>query len=69
MKLIGVLLIIFGLAALAWQGFSYTTREKVIDVGPLEVNKESEKRIPVPPVAGAAALICGIVLVSLGGRR
>ena len=69
MKVAGLVLIVLGLAALVWQGFSYTTREKVVDVGPIEVNKETTKRVPLPPVAGAVALIGGIVLVAAGGKK
>jgi hypothetical protein len=69
MKLAGLVLIVLGLAALVWQGFSYKTEEKVVDVGPIEVNKESTKHVPLSPIAGAAALIGGIALVAVGSKR
>ncbi len=68
MKIAGIALIALGLVALAWQGFSYTTTEKVVDIGPVEINKESTKTVPLSPIAGAAALIGGIVLISLGRK-
>jgi hypothetical protein len=62
-KILGVLLVVFGLAALAYQGFSYTTSEKVVDLGPLEVEKEETKTIPLPPIVGGLALAGGVVLL------
>ena len=62
-KTIGVILIVLGLIGLAYGGFSYTTRDKIIDIGPIEATKTETKTIPLPPVAGALALIGGIVLV------
>jgi hypothetical protein len=69
MKVAGLVLIVLGLAALVWQGFTYTTTEKVVDVGPIEVNKESTKRVPLSPIFGAAALVGGIALVAVGGKK
>jgi hypothetical protein len=69
MKLIGVLLIVFGIVALAIGGIRYTKQEKVIDVGPIHAEKEEHKTIPLPPIAGAAAVIGGIVLVISDSRR
>lgn len=69
MKLLGVILIALGLVALAYQGFSYTTDEKVVDLGPLEVTAEKEKTIPLPPVLGGLALAGGVVLVVAAGKR
>jgi hypothetical protein len=63
LTLIGILLIVLGLGALAYQGFSYKTREKILDVGPLEATKETTKTVPVPPIVGALAVIGGVVIV------
>ncbi len=65
-KTIGIVLIVLGLAGLAWGGFSYTTREKVVDVGPIHASRDKTHHVPLPPVAGAVALIGGIVLVVAG---
>lgn len=67
--LIGLLLIILGIGALAYQGFSYTTKEKVLDLGPIEASKEERHVVPIPPVLGALALASGVALVIAGARR
>jgi hypothetical protein len=66
---IGIILIVLGVVALAYQGITYTTNEKVVDLGPLKVEAKREKTIPLPPVLGALALVGGIVLVIAGSRR
>ncbi len=63
MKLAGIILIVLGALALAYQGIRYTTREKVVDLGPIEVTAEDRKTIPLPPVVGGVALAAGIALV------
>ena len=67
--ILGILLIIFGGVALAYQGISYTTREKVLDIGPVEATKETRKTIPVPPILGGLALAGGIALVVMGNKH
>ena len=67
--LIGICLIILGVLALAYQGITYTTREKVIDLGPLKASVDKEKTIPLPPILGALALAGGVVLVIVGARK
>src|ERR687887_340329 len=67
--IVGVLLIVLGVVALAYQGITYTTSEKVVDLGPLKVEAKRERTIPLPPVLGGIALIGGIVLVIVGARR
>jgi hypothetical protein len=67
--LVGVALIALGVFALVYQGITYTTREKVIDVGPLKATVDKEKSIPLPPIAGVLAIAGGVVLVIVGGRR
>lgn len=69
MKIIGVILIVIGLFALATGGFSWTQREKVLDVGPIEATAERHKTLPLPPLVGGAALIAGVVLVVAGSRK
>jgi hypothetical protein len=66
---IGIGLIVIGVVALVYQGITYTTREKVLEVGPVEVTAETRKTIPLPPVLGGLALAGGIVLVVVGTRR
>jgi len=67
--LLGIVLIVLGALALAYQGFTYTTREKVVDLGPLKVTAEKEKTVPLPPILGALALAGGIVLVIVAARK
>ena len=69
MKLAGILLLVVGILSLAYQGFSYTRTERVVDLGPVEINKETTKHVPLPPVLGGLALVGGIVLLIAGGRR
>jgi len=68
-RLLGVALIILGVVAFAYQGITYTTQEKVLDIGPLKATVEKEKTIPLPPLVGGAALIGGIVLLLMGTRK
>ncbi|HWQ94232.1 MAG TPA: DUF3185 domain-containing protein [Gammaproteobacteria bacterium] len=67
--MIGIVLIVLGVVALAYQGITYTTQEKVIDIGPIEATAKTEKTIPLPPVLGALALVGGIVLVVVGAKK
>lgn len=68
MKLVGILLIVFGVVALALGGIQYTTREKVLDIGPLEATAEKQKTIPLSPIVGIASLAGGIALVLVGAK-
>ena len=67
--IVGILLIILGIVALAYQGINYTTKDKVVDLGPLKVEAKHEKTIPLPPIVGVAALVGGIVLVAVSARK
>ena len=67
--LIGILLIVLGGLALAYQGFNYTHRERVMDVGPMHVTREDHDHVSIPPVLGGLALVGGIVLVFVGAKK
>ena len=67
--IVGILLIILGVVALAYQGINYTTKDKVVDLGPLKVEAKHEKTIPLPPIVGVAALVGGVVLIAVSARR
>jgi uncharacterized membrane protein HdeD (DUF308 family) len=69
MKMLGIVLIVLGVLALAYQGFTYTTRETVIDIGPIEATADRERTFPLPPVIGIAAIAGGVVLLMAGGRK
>ena len=67
--MIGILLVVLGGLALAYQGFSYTRQEKVIDVGPIHATAERQEHVSVPPLLGGLALVGGILLVVAGSRK
>jgi len=67
-NLVGILLIIFGIVTLAYQGFTYTKHEKVAEVGSLEVTANTEKTVYFPPILGGLCLVAGVVLVIIGRR-
>jgi len=61
--LIAILLIIVGIVIFAYQGISYTTREKVVEIGPIEIMTEKTNTFPLPPVVGGITLVGGILLL------
>jgi drug/metabolite transporter (DMT)-like permease len=65
-KILGIVLIVVGFVALAWGGFSFTTREKVVDLGPIHASRDKTHSVPLSPIAGALALVGGIALVAVG---
>ena len=65
----GILLIVAGVLALAYGGFSYTRDKKVLDLGPIEATAKTRETVPVPPLLGGAAIAGGIVLLVVGARR
>ena len=66
---IGIILIVLGIAAFAFQGITYTTRERAVDIGPIQVTTEKTRTIPLPPIVGGIALVGGIVLLVAGNRK
>ena len=66
---VGIALIIIGIVALAYGGFSFTTSEKVAEIGPLKVEKEKTRSVALPPILGGAAVVAGIALVAVGTKR
>jgi len=68
-SILGIVLIVLGLAALAYQGVSYTTKEKVLDIGPITATAERTKRIALPPVVGIVAVATGVTLLLVGSRK
>ena len=67
--IIAIVLIVIGVVSLAYQGITYTTREKIIDLGPIKATADKEKTIPLPPILGGLALAGGVVLLVVGARR
>jgi uncharacterized membrane protein YidH (DUF202 family) len=69
MKILGVLLIIAGVAALIYGGFTYSTTKKAVDIGPIQVNRKENHTVPLPPLLGVVAIVGGGALVYFGARR
>ena len=67
--LTGIILVVIGIIAFAYQGISYTTREKVVDLGPIQVTADKTKTLPLPPILGGIALVGGIVLLVMGNKK
>ena len=67
--LIGFILIALGIVALAYQGISYTTRDRAVDLGPIQVTTERTRNIPLPPIVGAVAIVAGVVLLVYGRKK
>jgi Na+-transporting methylmalonyl-CoA/oxaloacetate decarboxylase gamma subunit len=65
----GVALIVLGILALAYQGFSYTVPKKAVDVGPVHVTKDEKHSVPIPPIVGTLAVIGGIAVLLTGRKR
>jgi hypothetical protein len=67
-KISGLILIALGLFGLAWGGFTYTIREKVVDIGPIHATRDQTHNIPLPPIAGAMAVVAGVALLFVGKK-
>jgi hypothetical protein len=67
--MLGILLVILGGLALAYQGFSYTRREKIIDIGPIHATADTQEHVPLPPIVGGLALAAGVVLLVMGAKQ
>jgi uncharacterized membrane protein len=66
---VGILLVVLGALAVAYQGFNYTHQEKILDVGPIHATAEEHDRVSIPPVLGGLALVGGIVLLVVGAKK
>ena len=69
MTIVGVVLVVLGVVALVYQGVTYTSRETVIDIGPLHATADTEKTLPLPPVVGIVAVAGGVALLIAGARK
>lgn len=67
--LIGIALILLGIVALSYNRINYTTREKIVEIGPLVATAEREKSIPLPPLLGGLALVAGVSLIAVAYRK
>jgi hypothetical protein len=69
MKLLAIALIAIGIIAFAYQGISYTTQDRVVDLGPLHVTAEKSHTLPLPPIVGTVALAGGLALLFMTGQK
>ena len=68
MKALGIVLIVLGVLALAYRGFTYTHEKKVVDLGPIQASRKETNTVPLPPILGVFAIIGGGVLLFTGKR-
>ena len=66
---VGLILIALGAAALLYKNISYSSEETVMQIGPVKATAETEKNIPIPNVLGIVAIVAGVVVIAVGGRR
>jgi len=69
MRLVGIVLIVLGVLGLAYGGITWTTKEAVVDAGPVQITRDKTRSLPLPPIAGGLCLIAGAALLVVGGRR
>jgi hypothetical protein len=69
MKALAILLIALGLVGLIYGGVTWTQKEKVVDLGPVEINREEKESLPVPPIVGGICLVGGLALLVASSRR
>jgi hypothetical protein len=67
--IVGIILILVGIVGFALGGFSFTQKEKVLDVGPIEATADDKETVPIPPILAGLALVGGVVLVAASARR
>jgi len=68
MRLIGMILIVLGVIGVIWGGVTWTHKERVVDLGPVEVNRDKHESLPLPPIAGAVLLVAGVAVL-IGSKR
>ena len=63
LKVVGIVLVVLGIAGLAYGGLSWTSRDTIVDAGPIEITTDKTERLPLPPLAGGLLLVAGVVLI------
>ena len=69
MRILGIALIVLGIVAMIYHGFTYKTQEKILDIGPVQATAEKKKTIPIPPIVGGVLFIGGVVLMAAGSKK
>ncbi len=69
MKILGIVLIVAGVLVLAFGGFSYTREKKVVDLGPIQATAKTKENVPIPPLAGGAAILAGVAVLVVSARK
>jgi uncharacterized membrane protein YidH (DUF202 family) len=69
MKIVGIVLVILGVVGLAYGGMRWTTKEKVVDLGPVQVTHDKTQSLPLPPIVGGVCLAAGVILLIATGRQ
>lgn len=68
-KPLGIVLIVIGIVMLIYTGFNYVTTEKVVDIGPIEINAEKNHTVKWPPIVGLVLIVGGIAIIALDRKR
>ena len=68
MRALGIVLVVLGLLALVYGGITWTSRDTVVDAGPIEITKENREGVAIPPLAGAVAVVAGVALLATRSR-
>ena len=69
MRIVAIVLIVLGALALGYQGFTYVSREKVVDAGPIQISADRERTVWIPPIVGGVAVVAGLALLLTAGKR
>jgi hypothetical protein len=67
--ILAIVLIVIGIVAFGYQGITYTTKETIVDIGPLKIDAEKTKTFPLPPIVGGISLVGGIALLVVGRKN
>ena len=68
-SLLGIALVVLGVLALVYQGFSYTRTKNVLDIGPIHATADTHEHVPLPPIVGGIALLSGVILIAMGAKQ
>lgn len=68
-SLLGIALVVLGVLALVYQGFSYTRTKNVLDIGPIHATADTHEHVPLPPIVGGLALLSGAILIAMGAKQ